>query len=136
MAVLDTSILIDLRGRGGARRQRVAQSLIQQLLAEGEILMTTRMNVAELYAGVFRSEDVEQQSQHLEDMLQGLVVLEFDAASSVKFGEIKATLTVAGRKIGDADVVIGSIALVNGESLVTHNASHYSRIPGLDVRSY
>jgi tRNA(fMet)-specific endonuclease VapC len=38
--------------------------------------------------------------------------------------------------IGYLDVFIASIAMTNGESLVTRNIRHFERVPGLKVENW
>jgi predicted CopG family antitoxin len=41
-----------------------------------------------------------------------------------------------GNDIGDFNLLIASIALTHGEPLLTKNAKHFSRVPGLAVETY
>ena len=47
--------------------------------------------------------------------------------------EEKAKLVAAGTPIEDADILIASIALVNGFQVATGNIRHFSRFEGLDL---
>jgi tRNA(fMet)-specific endonuclease VapC len=49
------------------------------------------------------------------------------------FGRIKSVLERAGNILADADLMIASIALAQGASLVTANRRHYDRIEGLRI---
>ena len=50
-----------------------------------------------------------------------------------RFGEEKAKLMAAGTPVEDADILIASIALVNGFQIATGNIRHFSRFEGLDL---
>ncbi len=45
-------------------------------------------------------------------------------------------LRQTGKGIGAADSMIAATARLYGLPLVTDNARHFARVPGLDVRSY
>lgn len=134
MACLDTSVLLDLLGRGGKSRHRRAADAARRLAAEG--LTTTRFNVAELLVGVARARDRAREEQAAQAVLSGLQVLEFDAPAARMFAEITAHLQRRGRPAGDMDVLIAAVALVNGESLLTRDVKHFARIPGLLLETY
>ena len=98
--------------------------------------MTTRFNVAELWVGIERSMDPGKERKAVEALLSPLSILDFDQAAAEVFGRCMAFLTKAGKKTADRDLLIASIALVNGQVLVTRNAGHFAGIPGLGVEHY
>jgi tRNA(fMet)-specific endonuclease VapC len=53
-----------------------------------------------------------------------------DAAADV-YGRIRADLETRGTPIGGNDLLIASIALVYGLTLVTHNTREFGRVTGL-----
>ncbi|HVX85202.1 MAG TPA: hypothetical protein VH253_10495 [Phycisphaerae bacterium] len=57
MALLDTTVFLDLGGKHGRRYRAPAEAMIRQLLAGGETLMSSRVNLAELYVGVELADD-------------------------------------------------------------------------------
>ena len=131
MAVLDTNILVDLmRKRPGPTARRTIR-LIRGILADGGSLLTTRFNVAELYVGAMLSPDASGESQRIDELLAAMQILEFDDAAARAYGHIEASLRRAGRPVGDMDALIASIALSQGQSLVTRNTRHFTDIPGL-----
>lgn len=136
MACLDTSLLIDAAGGGGKRLKARARSKAAALLAAGEVLTTTRFNVAELWVGVERSRDREAERRAVEAIVTPLTVLDFDESSARVFGRITAHLRALGFPRGDMDVLIASVALVHGEVMVTRNPTHFEGVPGLGVDVY
>lgn len=54
----------------------------------------------------------------------------------VRAAEVYATLRARGELIGDADILIGATALVNGVALVTDNEQHFRRVPGLRIANW
>jgi tRNA(fMet)-specific endonuclease VapC len=136
MACLDTSVLLDLLGRGGRLRRRQAADVIRRLVSAGEALTTTRFNVAELLVGVARAGERAREARAVEAALHGLRILEFDEPAAQVFAEVTAHLQHLGRSAGDMDVLIAAVALVNDENLVTRDVRHFARIPGLRLESY
>jgi tRNA(fMet)-specific endonuclease VapC len=47
--------------------------------------------------------------------------------------EIYADLKKKGQPIGHTDCLIAGIALTNGLQLITNNADHFKRVPGLEI---
>ncbi len=136
MACLDTSVLIDLMAPGARPARRKLARLLRRLVADGERLSTTRFTVAELWVGVCRSRDPSGEQVAVEAALADLEILEFDEPASRVFGELTAYLQALGRPAGDMDVLIASVALVNGQTLVTRNVKHFLDLPGLSVAGY
>jgi tRNA(fMet)-specific endonuclease VapC len=54
----------------------------------------------------------------------------FDSAAD-EYGKIRADLASRGTMMGPNDLMIASIALANGLTLVTHNTAEFGRIPAL-----
>ena len=136
MACLDTSVLLDLLGRGGRGPRTRAASFLRELVARGEPLTTTRLNVAELYVGVERSRSPAREEEAVLAVLSGLQILEFEERSARAFAKLTAYLQTRGRPAGDMDVLIASVALVSGESLITRDVRHFAALPGLTVPQY
>ncbi len=136
MACLDTSVLLDAAGRGGRRLEVRARERLRALVEDGDVLTTTRFNVAELWVGVERSRDRQAEVRAVEMILAPLVVLDFDDAAARLFGRLTARLQAQGTPRGDMDVLIASVVLVQGERLVTRNLRHFDSIPDLMVESY
>ena len=136
MACLDTSCLLDLAGRSGRRVRTRAEVVVASQVQQGERLSTTRINVAELLVGVHLSTDPDDEGRRVDVLLDDLEIFEFDAVAARCFAAQTAALKRRGRPIGDLDVMIASIALVNGESLITRNATHFREIEGLTMLTY
>ena len=136
MACLDTSFLLDAAGRGGRQLKARAREKLASLVEAGEILTTTRFNVAELWVGVERTRDRPGELLTVETMLEPLTVLDFDESSARVFGRITAYLYAHGSPRGDMDILIAAVVLVHGERLVTRNTRHFAGIPELVVETY
>jgi tRNA(fMet)-specific endonuclease VapC len=136
MACLDTTLLLDLRGRGGRKLQDRARQKVSDLSLAGEDLTTTILNVAELWVGIERGQNPEEEQSIVEQILSPLSVLGFDQGSARGFGRITAHLQRIGRPAGDMDVLIAAVAMLHGQMVVTRNTAHFSAIPGLRLESY
>jgi tRNA(fMet)-specific endonuclease VapC len=68
--------------------------------------------------------------------LQPFDVLPFEETTARIFGNLVGELEKRGQAISDMDALIASVALENGEMLVTRNVVHFARVPGLQVEHY
>jgi predicted nucleic acid-binding protein len=136
MACLDTTLLLDLRGRGGKKLQDRARRKMLELSLAGEDLTTTIFNVAELWVGIERATDREEEQLIVEQLVSPLRVLGFDQTSAKGFGRITAHLQRRGEGAGDMDVLIAAVAILHGQKVITRNPEHFLRVPGLGVDSY
>jgi predicted nucleic acid-binding protein len=135
MACLDTTMLIDLAGRGGRLRKRAIAKL-KDLVRRDEVLVTTRFNVAELYVGVARSDNPRAEEKAVHSLLKDFGILEFDNRAAWLFGRLTAHLLGTGQPVGDMDVLIAATAMAAGHSLITRNIAHFVNIPELTAETY
>ena len=131
MTCLDTDFIIDL-----LRRKPAAENKLEELTANGDKLTTTPLNASELYKGAYNSSQPIEEAKKVRHLLDTLDILEFSTAASETFGKLSIELQRYGNNIGDFDLLIASIALTQGEPLLTKNAKHFSRVPGLAVEGY
>ena len=136
MALLDTTVFVDLGGRGGKKRKAEAQDILQRLLATGDTLFTSRVNIAELYVGAELDDEPVKAAEAIKDYLTWIAVLELDDNAARRFAGIRADLQRRGRLVGDLDILIGGIALAHGQIVVTRNARHFKEMPGVTVIGY
>jgi predicted nucleic acid-binding protein len=134
VALLDTTAPIDLsRSAKSANHQRIA-TLVARLAANGHALCTSRINEAEFRVGGFRAADPVLEMAKINALLATLTILEFDSAAAYRVAQLQAQQLTAGRPVGgQADGMIATIALVNGQSLVTRNVRHFAGLTGLTV---
>jgi tRNA(fMet)-specific endonuclease VapC len=64
------------------------------------------------------------------------VSLPFDDPAAEEYGKVRAHLGSLGTPIGPNDLMIASIAVANGLTLVTHNTKEFSRVPGLQLEDW
>lgn len=95
-------------------------------------LCTSRINYTELMYGAYNSAKVEKNLDIIVPFLKNFPILEFDAPSSMIFAKTKAKLKKSGTIIADMDLMIASIAIANGATLITNTLKHFDRIDKLD----
>jgi tRNA(fMet)-specific endonuclease VapC len=126
--MLDTdTVSFALRGQG-----RVSERLLEHRPSE---VCVSSLTLAELRYGA----DVRR-SRRLHRLIDAFVdaieVTGFDRNAPDRFGSLGALLARRGVPIGTLDTLIAAHALELGLTLVTHNARHFSRVPGLTIESW
>lgn len=86
---------------------------------------------AELYHGCLRSARPAANRAQVDAVLRPYLSLPFDDAAADVHAQVRRHLETLGTPIGPYDLQIAAIALVHGLTLVTHNTTEFSRIPGL-----
>ena len=127
--IVDTDILIDL-----LRKKDYAVSLIKKIEDEIE-LATSAINVFELYRGAYKSRNQEKNLASVKGLLNSLRMLNTDEDSMEIAGKIIAGLERDGNMMDIRDLLIASIALVNGFGVLTDNVRHFNKIKHLKVIS-
>lgn len=134
MIHLDTSFLVDLlrearRGDPGPATRKLDELSDQDLTISLFVL-------CELEAGAALSQQPEVEHERLSAVVAPLAVCEPDARLAPLYGELLARLQKRGEAIASFDLLIAASALLDGAPLVTRNAKHFERIPGLTVIGY
>ena len=94
------------------------------------------MVIGELYYGAFKSTVREEELNRVAMFVDIFPEIQPSKRSMSRFGEIKANLELKGTPLADADIIIASIAIEEGFTLVTGNVRHYSRIEGLTIENW
>ena len=129
--ILDTDFIINL-----LRNDIGAKNKLQQLIADSRPLIIAAPTLFELYGGIERSSKPEQEKKKVITVLQTMTIFSLDEQSSIKAGEIDGSLLNKGITIDPVDSMIAGIALRNGETILTRNLKHFSKIPTLKVETY
>ena len=135
MACLDTTVLLDLLGRGGRRKQAAAEAKLRQL-EHDRPHSVTRFTLAELLIGLEFAADPNRERSALALILGRLQILECDDRSMRLYARIFVHLRALNRVPGVMDMLIASVSLAHGRRFVTRNPRHYQDVPGLRVDSY
>ena len=127
--LLDTNILIFLDKGQGNCLEKVSQQ------SPHDIVLCT-ISLMELEYGMARSARPERLQKLLQAMRIRHRVMDFDSQAAAQAGQLKAYLASAGLPIGPYDLQIAGIALAHKLTVVTHNTSEFSRVPGLQVEDW
>lgn len=111
-------------------------SLDRRMAAEHGPLSVSVITYAELRFGADFSRRVQRNRDELEAMIEGLILLDFDAAAARHYGEIRAELERTGKLVGGNDLLIGAHARSLDATLVTNNRREFDRIPGLKIENW
>jgi tRNA(fMet)-specific endonuclease VapC len=131
--LLDTNAFVDHLRRGPGSK------VTAKLLAAppGSVYLCTIV-LAELVYGAVRSGPANEAANRA--LIVGLraqfPILVFDEPAAEEYGKLRAHLAGLGQLIGPNDLMIAAIALANRMTLVTHNTSEFSRVPGLTLEDW
>jgi tRNA(fMet)-specific endonuclease VapC len=88
------------------------------------------MTLAELWYGAVRSGDAAAGFAKIRRFLAtGVSVLPFDEDAAYRYAEIREA--TRAQPIGTQDMVIASVAVARGLTVVTSNVREFGRVPGL-----
>ena len=88
----------------------------------------------ELFFGAFKSGRAKENVDRV-DAIQFMIV-PFEWQDAREAGELRAALHRAGTPIGSFDIMIAGQARARNFTLVTHNTSEFSRVPGLRLEDW
>jgi tRNA(fMet)-specific endonuclease VapC len=130
-ALIDTDTLSEvMRGRDPRVRRRAAE----YLAAHGRFAFSV-ITRYEILPGL-KAKQAARQVAAFEARCRASDVLPLSDAVVDRAAEIYGELHRAGQLISDADILIAATALVHGLPLMTNNAAHFSRVPGLTWGSW
>jgi len=132
---LDTSYLVDLlRER---RRDRLGPaSTYLEGLPEDDVLAVSVHVVCELMAGAHAAGAPSGEVDRLSRLCEALVIRCPDERFAAEYGRLLAATRASGRSIDTMDLLIATAAMLDRVPLVTRNARHFSKVPGLVLDEY
>lgn len=125
--IYDTNFLIAIQGR--LKRFSRAQAVAWLKREDDGNAYIPRMVEIEFRAGFQTDLDAEAH-------LRFFTVIPISDPLISETLRVMRDLRQTGKGIGAADSMIAATARLYGLPLVTDNARHFARVPGLDVRSY
>ena len=128
LASLETTFLVDLLNDLPA-----AVHMAKALEATGEPRCVTPPVAAEVLIGAFL-----QGGRSLEtarDLLDSLLLLEFDREAYLEAGRLGALLIERGEEMSTVDLLIAAVSRRHGQRVITRDRS-FARIPGLSIETY
>jgi len=114
---------------------RGSQSVKEKFLEYQYQLSSTTVNYAELVYGL-KKRDNKKYLPTVEIIFNNIKVYDFDKKSAKIFATLKADMEKKGLVVADMDLIIASIAIANGETLISNNLKHFSKIDILSVESW
>jgi tRNA(fMet)-specific endonuclease VapC len=128
--MLDTDIATYvIRGKMPALDERIASVATRELcisaVTRGELLYGIKLKVGS-----------HRLSRLVDQFLERVSCLPWDAAAATHFAIAAAELHRAGTQIGSMDMMIAGHAIALGSVLVTNNERHFSRVTGLKVENW
>ena len=129
MKLLDTNVCLEVL-KGNAM---VAARLARHDPMELRLCAIVK---AELYYCARASSSVARNLRAADAFCAPFISVPFDDACAVSYGAVRADLRREGRLIGANDLLVASIALAHGISLVTHNLQEFERVQGLTLEDW
>ena len=131
--LLDTNAVVALL-RNAPPRMREQYRKAQ---AAGDRLALSSVVLLELWYGVAKSGQVQENTERLRVLLSGDIdLLPFDDEDARAAGQLRVALEKAGTPIGAYDLLIAAQALRRGLTLVTANTREFARITGLNWQDW
>ena len=128
--LLDTNIwILYLKGGHPGLRARLEAT-------DRSAIVTCAVVWGELLYGARRYEKRSTREAIVEATLSPLVCLPFDLPAARHYARVRDHLEASGISIGGNDLIIASIALTHGLTVVTHNCNEFQRVPGLNVEDW
>ena len=91
------------------------------------------ISLAELYEGIYSSENQTKKMNGLNNFLSGVKVFTIDDEIAKIFGKQRQALIKTGRLIDNFDLLIASTCLFYDLTLMTNNINHFEKIEGLKL---
>lgn len=128
--MLDTDIATYIiRGNRPALDERIAS------VPTGELCISA-VTRGELLYGIKLKVGADRLSRLVDQFLDRVSCLPWDAAAATQFAIAAVELNRAGTPIGSMDTMIAGHAIAVGSVLVTNNERHFSRVTGLRVENW
>ncbi len=128
MYLLDTNVCIALLNGNVAAIAQFNRNFSQCYLST--------LVVAELYKGIYCSQRIQQNLNHLTELTMLLPIESFDLGAAEEFGKIQAELRQIARPTGVVDALIAAVARSRQDVLVTNNLRHFENIPHLLLENW
>jgi predicted nucleic acid-binding protein len=100
---------------------------------QGKLLAISFITVGEMFYGAEKKRWGDQKRKNLEATLGKFVVIPYDKEIAWCYARVVTARERKGRPINLHDSWIAACALRHGVAIVTHNASDFEDIPGLQI---
>jgi tRNA(fMet)-specific endonuclease VapC len=130
--LLDTNTLAYLVNRSSGS-ERIKRRLSGR--SPGEVRLSA-ITLSEVHYGLARGDVSLERRDAFKELLDLFQVEDYPAAAAADYGEIRAGLERAGKRIGPYDLLIAAHARHIRALLVTNNEREFRRVPGLAVQNW
>ncbi len=127
--LIDTNILI-------YRLKNLGNVNANFLKYKAEPMYISVISYGELVYGAEKSQSVEKNLKTVKEIKTIFPLIDITAEVMDIFGKIKTYVQKIGKPVDDMDLLIASTALVNNQTLVTHNTKHFENIPNLKIADW
>jgi tRNA(fMet)-specific endonuclease VapC len=121
--LLDTSVVVDYFRQDLTLHKRIDQV---------DDVYLPLVVLAELLYGAHKSTQPAKALAEVQEFQRGCIIMLPDETTADLYGQIKAELSAAGRKIPENDVWIAAVARQQGYPLATRDR-HFSFVSGLSI---
>jgi tRNA(fMet)-specific endonuclease VapC len=129
--VLDTDVI------NAVMRGRLPQHALERIQGlSADRVKITSVTLGELYYGALRTASAKKWLDAVGQLRRRIGCLGFDAEAAEHYGELRSHLESKGRRLDDADLRIAAICRSTGHVLVSGNARHFTRVPGLRFENW
>ena len=131
--ILDSSVIIDAERRGESV-ERLIERIVRATGDQDAAL--SAVGLTEIMHGIYRASSPAIRSRResfLNELLADLAVYPYTKETAMLAAKLDGEQQNLGVVIPFADLLIGATALALGYSVLTVNARHFERIPGLTV---
>ena len=130
MYLLDTNICIyAIKGM----YPKIAEKLLS---IHPDEIKVSAVTVMELEYGASKSKWGERSRAVMQAFLASFEIIPFSERDAECCGLIRAKLALSGTPIGAYDIMIAAQGFTNNLTVITHNVSEFSRVPGLSVEDW
>jgi predicted nucleic acid-binding protein len=125
--LLDSDVCIDLLGRRGE-----GYAWLRSAIVAGDAAISV-ISYGEVLEGSIHSK-AQARRELWQTLADALVILDVTKNVSEIWAEVRGWLRGRGETVSDNDLLIASTALLYDKAMVTRNAKHFARVPGIELR--
>lgn len=129
--LLDTSFVIDVMRESNAEVEGPATEQLRSLGSAR--LRSPLFALCELQAAVAAARDPERERARLEQAVQYIEIVYPGPGFATLYGQSAAELQRRGTPVPTMDLLIATISRAEAEPILTRDAEHFSRVPGVTV---
>ena len=115
---------------------RNTPSVTSRFLQHSSRLHISVLTLGELLSWTLRKNCPAKYHEGLLRLLADVTILDVTQDAAWRFGELRAQLLDRGEPIASIDLMIAATALSQGLTMVTHNTTHFSKVPGLAIADW